>query len=375
MTNLSFLSLTRASSWATAGLAVGATGTALAGLPCGVVAGVAAAGVASAAVTVWAVQHIAGEIHRVTEACGHLKHGRFEHRLLGISDTGELGAMMWAVNDMIDRVDAFIRESTAAMEYVSHNRYFRRILPGGLDGDLRRGAEVINAAADQIALKIKNFSDIAAKLDASLQDVAEDLTHSVKMLEEAARDMASNVNQTAHATEEIHHVSDTAQDKVHQTLETAQNIHEVIGIIHKIASQTNLLALNASIEAARAGSAGEGFAVVANEVKTLADQTAVSTVKITDQVKMLQGVSDDIAAVFFGQTQNGEAHESAAKNGKKQPNIVSLIGDIKAHMDAIERTSGTVTEATSLLAQKSATNIQLLMADMKAFMGELHKIT
>lgn len=309
-------------------------------------------------------------VRQTTRICNMLADGRFDQRLTGISEQGDLGEMMWAVNDMTDHIDAFVREASAALEHISHNRYFRRILANGMKGDLGHGARVINRASDEVAAKIENFAAIAGALEHSLQEMADEMTTTVDTLSKATSTMRGNVDSTNRETENIVNVSGLAQEKVQQTVSTAENINNVIAIIHKIASQTNLLALNATIEAARAGKAGQGFAVVAGEVKTLSDQTAKSTMEITEKVQTLQTVSDDISKVFFGQ-KDGEENGALAK----RQDIVTLIGNIQSNMQGIRSSSEDVRAATEALSTHSAARIRQLVQQMNDFMGELRKIT
>ncbi|MCP5404690.1 MAG: chemotaxis protein [Pseudomonadaceae bacterium] len=317
------------------------------------------------------LQRVDHAVARTTKVCTALKDGHFDQRLVGIDEPGDLGEMMWAVNDMIDRVDAFVREASASMEYVSRNQYFRRILPNGMKGALGHGATVINRASDEVAAKIESFAAIAAELEASLQEVSGEVVGTVEMLNKASHAMGSNVEQTEGETDTIVEASGMAQDKVRQSVETAETINSVIAIIHKIAAQTNLLALNATIEAARAGKAGQGFAVVAGEVKTLSDQTAKSTLDITEQVRTLQKVSGDISTVFFGRRGDKRDGEGAAEGN----NIVTLIGNIKDHMANIRVSSREVREATDILSTRSTAHIRQLVQQMNGFMAELRKIT
>lgn len=322
---------------------------------------------ASAVVTLVCVGRISQTVTRVTKTCNRLTHGDFEARILNIKEPGVLGDMMWAINDMIDHIDAFVRESSAAMEYVSHNRYFRRILPNGMHGMLGRGASVINKASDEVAAKIKSFAEVAGSLEASLSMVSEDVISTVQTLEGAVQKMEGEVRETDRETDSIIQASGVAQENVKQTSTVAEEINSIIAIIQKIASQTNLLALNASIEAARAGKAGDGFAVVAGEVKLLADQTAKSTLEITEQIKMLQDVSGKVSAVFFGEGSGAELSHA--------DNIVALIHNIKSHTQNIGRSSQDVMGATNTLATRSTEQIKALTREMEAFMQRLHAIT
>lgn len=327
-----------------------------------VFAGVAVGG------AVWALRRLEHDVSRTIKVCHALRDGRFKQRLTGITDSGAIGELMWAVNDMTDHVDAFIREASASMECISRNQYHRRILANGMKGNLGHGAKVINHAADVVAAKIDNFANIAASLEKSLQEVASEVVGTVETLTNAARTMGDNVTSTNRETDNIVSVSALAQERVQQTVATAESINNVISIIHKIASQTNLLALNATIEAARAGKAGQGFAVVAGEVKTLSDQTAKSTMDITDKVQTLQHVSDDISHVFFGR--EDETGEKAVQS----QDIVTLIGNIQSNMNGIRQSSEQVLQATDVLATHSTARIRQLVLQMNTFMDELRKI-
>ncbi|MFZ2587214.1 MAG: methyl-accepting chemotaxis protein [Alphaproteobacteria bacterium] len=374
MTNLSSLSSARLSVAVMMAMALGALVAAWWGSM--LVAAMLMGLMALAGTAAWVFMgRVSAAVTHTTQVCMALKNGQFDKRILNITERGDVGDLMWAINDMTDHVDAFVREASAAMDYVARNQYFRRILPNGMKGALGHGATVINRAADEVAAKIDSFANIAASLEASLQDVTKEVIETVETLKHAALAMEGNVNQTNHETDSMVEVSGLAQDKVRQTVETAETINNVIGIIHKIASQTNLLALNATIEAARAGKVGQGFAVVAGEVKTLSDQTAKSTLEITEQVHTLQQASDDISTVFFGKTNKTGGESSAQQDAANARTIVALIGNIKANMDNIRASSQQVMASTDVLSTRSTAHIQGLMNEMNGFMGALRKIT
>lgn len=317
----------------------------------------------------WAVGTLRADLKHVTDVCRRLMDGKFEARLDFTRAVGTLGTMMKTMNDMVDMVDAYIRESAAAMEYISRNQYFRRILPNGMRGDLRRGATIINRASDEVAAKIAGFSEVAGHLEQSLSHVTDEVCSAVDKLKAATTNMANAVNQTHTEADGIVTASDTAQDKVKQTAANAEKINGVIGMIQKIASQTNLLALNASIEAARAGEAGAGFAVVADEVKTLASQTADSTLEINALVKNLQVATHEISAVFFG-----EDEDKSLTTHADAKTIVTLLRDIRENIARISHSSNDVGQVTDDLANRSTAHIKELRGEMQRFMVALNKI-
>ncbi|MDO8838572.1 MAG: methyl-accepting chemotaxis protein [Parvibaculum sp.] len=279
-----------------------------------------------------------GAITRALDVCKQIQSGNFEARITDISETGEMGELLWAINDVIDRSDAFLRESAAAMDHVARNLFYRRIVETSMVGSFLVSSKRINAAADsmtakvtesrKIADKIKNVigsvSSAATELEStarSMQGAAESTNKRAEEVSAGAELASTSVGTVASAAEELSssireigqqvaRSNDITQAAVRETEETnrrveslslaAEKIGYVVDLITTIAGQTNLLALNATIEAARAGEAGKGFAVVAQEVKSLANQTAQATQDITEQVDAIRGATADAVAGVEG---------------------------------------------------------------------------
>jgi methyl-accepting chemotaxis protein len=281
------------------------------------------------------------EAIRVCEAAAL---GNFEPRVLRADRETLHGRLAIAINDLLDRADAFVRESAASLEHASQGKFYRRVLPNGMVGAYRQAADTINAATSEMARQSRQLADhetkrreLANELESEVGSVVGSLAQSASSLRETARQLASlsldtteaanegrqsadiaaqNVN---HVTEvgqslllseksvedQARHSRDLAQGAVRDANRTAEMmkqldqanrcIGDVVSLIANIARQTNLLALNASIEAARAGEAGRGFAVVAVEVKKLSEQTASATKRIAAEVTAVKGASNDTA--------------------------------------------------------------------------------
>jgi methyl-accepting chemotaxis protein len=167
---------------------------------------------------------------------------------------------MHAVNDLLDRIDAFVRESEASLEHASQDKFFRRVMLNGMHGSFRRAAGVINDATSNMDLKTTEL----AKASEARSKLVDEIAHTVEV--------------------------------VGSLTEASRQIGSFSSVIQSVAERTNLLALNASIEACRVGEQGKGFAVVASEVKHLARQSRDATRQIDTHVKAIQHASEETAA-------------------------------------------------------------------------------
>ena len=154
--------------------------------------------------------------------------------------------------------------------------------------ELRANAESLTMIADETTKQATGVAAATEEASANVQTVASAAEELSASINEIKRQVNDSTNATSAAVTEVKNTNET----VISLAESANQIGGVVKLIQDIAEQTNLLALNATIEAARAGEAGKGFAVVASEVKSLANQTAKATEEISARIASMQGVTD-----------------------------------------------------------------------------------
>lgn len=277
--------------------------------------------------------------------------------------------------DLTLRVDVKSRDELGQLaEHV--NRFMARLQQ--LIGDVRNTTEDVSVSAEQVLQASTSSQKVADEQGSAISMVVA----AVNELTAAIQEVAQNTNETAESARMANQTTDEGRTRIHRAIESvnnlsahisqtarsmgqlqedAKNVTSVIDVIRGIAEQTNLLALNAAIEAARAGEQGRGFAVVADEVRTLASRTQQSTEDIRDMLTRLQGgVKEAVEAMTSSSEITEGAVTAATEAGQSLEDI--------AH--GVERITNMAIQIASAAEEQSS-----VTADIDKNMVEIHQLS
>ena len=218
-----------------------------------------------------------------------------------------------------------VRNYSGTLSHSSHELLSVSKEVNNLGEEQKNKVAIISTAATELAATAQEVSNhcenAAAKMHESKEQASLGAKHSHSSAE-VIRTLAINVR--------------NAGDEIEQLAQQAASISTVIDVIKAIAEQTNLLALNAAIEAARAGEQGRGFAVVADEVRTLATRTQESTNEIENTISSLQQVAEKaVLAMSTSCEQANESEAEASKTGEALSDIENSINHVSSLIEQV----------------------------------------
>nr|WP_312391921.1 methyl-accepting chemotaxis protein [Pseudomonas sp.] len=284
-------------------------------------------------------------IRQLIDYVAQLSQGRFAAR---VDDRrkDELGRLARAANTLRD----FLAETIGRLKDNAEELEGASGQLRNLAGDMARGTQDQFQRTDQVATAMHEMSATAqevARHAAQAAHAADDADHSAQAGE---RVMQATIETIAGVNREIAGTAAVIRDLEHDST----RIGKVLEVIRGIAEQTNLLALNAAIEAARAGEAGRGFAVVADEVRSLAQRTAASIAEINQIIDAVQsGAVEAVKAIESGQRRSEEGAEQVQHAGQMLQRITQAVEAIRD----MNRQIATAAEEQTSVAEDISRNL------------------
>jgi len=265
---------------------------------------------------------------------------------LPVKSSDELGQMAGSFNQLLEQLNTMFRQ-----------------LHGNAD-TLARGVHELETTMADISRRSESLADISTSNAASIEEITVSVSHIADNSADAdhlARDTGTLTGSTAHEIAGIATEAAASAQRVRELSnvlagldDRSQNIHGIVGAIREIADQTNLLALNAAIEAARAGEQGRGFAVVADEVRKLAERTGAATVEIST---MLDGMrketqqavgfmEETVAAVERSAHLTEDARDKIGEIGNKIESVAERMSEVAMSINEQRSATAAIAQST-----------------------------
>jgi methyl-accepting chemotaxis protein len=273
-------------------------------------------------------------LHVMTRAMQDIADGEGDlTRRLTIQNHDEFGILGTAFNRFVERIHGSIREVSSATEHV--NEVALRVVSAS-------NSSMLNS--DEQASRTNSVAAAINQLGAAAQEIARNAAQASQQASDArnlAEDGQQVVDRSILAMNQLSDMISASSSNIETLNSKTVNIGQILEVITSISQQTNLLALNAAIEAARAGEAGRGFAVVADEVRNLAHRTQESAQQVQTMIEELQvGARESVSTMSNSQRHSQDSVAIANQAGERLNSVTLRIGEI----DGMNQSVATATE-------------------------------
>jgi methyl-accepting chemotaxis protein len=290
---------------------------------------------------IWISLSVARGLRSAGEAVARVADGDLT-RTVDIKNNDEIGDLMQALNQMIERLRGVVGDALSASENVSS------------------GSQELSSAAEQVSQGATEQASSAEEASASMEEMASNIKQN-----------ADNASQTEKIARQSAKDAEVSGEAVNRAVDAMQTIAEKIGIVQEIARQTDLLALNAAVEAARAGEHGKGFAVVASEVRKLAERSQTAAAEIgavsSETVKAAQSAGEMLAELVPNIRKTADLVSEISAACREQDIGASQINEAIQQLDKVTQQNASASEEMSATSEELAAQAEELQASVAFF--------
>jgi methyl-accepting chemotaxis protein len=276
---------------------------------------------------------------------------------------GELGALLAVINTMREKLHALV----GSVSYSSTEVLEASVHLGDISNDMSLHVRRQNLEVEQVAAAMDELS-------ATAREIARHAAETQSTTAEAnsvSRTGEQIVNQAGATMQELSASLDETSMALNEVSNCSDNIGSVLDVIKSIAEQTNLLALNAAIEAARAGEQGRGFAVVADEVRSLAQRTQDSTLEIETMIERLRnGASNAVSAMHLCSARGLDA----GSKGQQASEILHDIGDSMTRVNDMNVQIASASEEQTAVVDEIVSNVANISSSANANLQSMEEV-